>query len=506
MVLTQSRGGIGALVLAGITLLTCKWGARRWGRPWLWRIACLVPIVGIPVAVWGLGEQSLGGNLVLDTSLAVRGWHLETAKILWVKEPIIGAGPGGFQEKYMVHKNPLSPENVADPHNIIASWIASLGLGGIAWSLLLIWMVWKATALLWMANKNSQPSADGETDGLALVPLGVVVLLCATQYSLQVKEQGPEMALAWLLGAVGAVITVLVMCRQEVAAKTYSRYGVLLAVLGVTIHSQIDISMSDPMAAPLLMSIVGLGAAMTEDLSLAVSVRSADPGSTRQQSNSPLSHREVIIGWGLISLVGILTIVLLFMFVLPFSRAAAEIRLAVKEALADNPQRAMKHLEKASQGLHTDPRPFYLGGVISMQEASVSWQAGKMDVTEEFFKAAFDRWDKAEQLGSRRAFLCRRKAELAARLFAFTGKEEWKQRALNEAGKALSMDPYNRYGAIKMADLAGSLGFCEEASKWYKQALRMDDFLTVLPALRFSEKERSRVQEKLRGLKCHNTS
>ena len=502
LILTQSRGGIGALFLAGFVVLISIFGQKKWRWYLGWRLLCLMPIGALPAVIWALGAMSGEDGLLLDPSLAVRGWHLEAARMIWMEAPLAGVGPGRFQEAYMVHKNPLSPENVTDSHNIFASWTASIGLGGVAWGLLLLWMIWKATALVGSTKDAAAPKPQRENwlpnSTFLLVTLGLLFLL---QYLLQVQELGPQATLAWILGAISAILPAFLLWRHEIENGSMVRHAVLAGILALAIHAQMDTSMSDPMGAPLLMSILGLGAGWGHQIvsgNIEVSREAETTSRFWSTTNFPWVR---CLNWIGCLGVGLVASIILIGFVWPLMNLISELKTAAREAMAGNARSAMSHLEQSVSWFPADPRPFYLMGVIKFQEASYLETKGNVPEAVTSCRAAIELWEKAERLGSRRAFLLRRKAEVATRLFGITDEEQWRDTALSYAQKAVNLDPYNRYGCIKMAQVLARLGFCEEAKSWYEKALRLDESLTVLPDLRFFPQERNRIETQLAELR-----
>lgn len=498
LLLTRSRGGLGAFVWGCLVAMGGFLGSRKLARHCLARVGCLLLIGVLPIIVWILGVTSKGGSFVMDPSLVVRGWHLEAARLIWMKGLITGVGPGKFQEAYMVQKNPMSPENVTDPHNIIATWISSMGIGGVAWALLLYWMVWRATALVQRKENGEQDCTKGKALNQTLAfPLGAMAVLFLLQYLLQARQLGPAAIMAWFLGALGALLMVTFLGREEVWYELPVRYGIFAGVLAVAMHIQMDMSMSDPMAAPVLMSLLGVGAGLTQE-GLGTSKEGfPDAYLASSPGRETGFQKSVFLNLSACALVLIISMVLLIWFFFPLARTMEELKTAAKHAMIGKSETALKHLERSIKLVPTDPRPSYLVGVIKLQEANSFHNAGKMGEAIESYRAAIEAWDKAEELGLRRAFLCRRKAEVAVRLFGLLNEEKWKEAALKYAERAVSLDPYNRYGFTKVAEVALVLGFCEEAENWYERALRVDDAMTVLPGLKFSAKERERIEIRL---------
>jgi hypothetical protein len=492
--LTQSRGAMAAFVMGCSVSVCAHWGGKRWGKGVHWRMVCLAPAVLVLAGVLVSGGASGAGRMVGDPSLVVRGWHLEAAWRIWEGHPIVGIGPGSFQEAYMIHKYAMSPENVKDPHNIFAAWITGLGLGGLAWTALVAWMVWRATAVVaradWSLDSYRLEGRGGRSSPLFI---GAAGLLFVLQYTLQVKELGPEILLAWILGAVGFLSLLPGLTRWISQWPSLTNLGALAGVLAVVTHGQMEMAAGDPMAASLLMVMLGMGAGMA--------LGSASPIPQDKAAEDP-EGSPPFLGWGMCGVVGGLGMGVLFLGLIPLSQASTALRQASREYVAGNPRSAVLHLERAGKARPADPRSDYIRGRLLLQEAAGLENAGKSDEARIRYEGVMAAWDSCEKRGIRRAYLCRRKAEIASRLFQMTGEQEWAAQALAQAEKAMELDPHNRYGAIRMAAVASSLGRCREAATYYEKALAVDDLLTVLPDLRFSADERERVKSRLGELQC----
>jgi len=137
--------GVGLLILVG---LNGSKGAIA---------ACglAVPIALLAVGPWSdvdprrLGRLALGAGVVALLAIAARGllpedalgdrsllfrWHYTQGAASMVAEhPLVGVGPDGFQDAYLLHKPLRSPENVASAHGMAIDWLASLGVTGLGW-------------------------------------------------------------------------------------------------------------------------------------------------------------------------------------------------------------------------------------------------------------------------------------------------------------------------------------------------------------------------------------
>ncbi|MEM6855797.1 MAG: hypothetical protein AAF593_15420, partial [Planctomycetota bacterium] len=85
-----------------------------------------------------------GAAIEGERSLLFR-WHYFTAAgEIAAAHPVIGSGARGYADLYPSAKNPINPESVTSAHSVFVDQITMLGVGGWAWSGLLLWWLWRA--------------------------------------------------------------------------------------------------------------------------------------------------------------------------------------------------------------------------------------------------------------------------------------------------------------------------------------------------------------------------
>lgn len=126
LLLTKSRTAVLATIL-GIGLLA------MYGRPRGWRIDWRLPaaaagallVLGlVAVAVKGLDVQVLSEA---PTSVLYRVQYWQATAAIIRDYPLLGCGPGNFQEYYAAYKLPQASETIADPHNFLLEIWATAG-------------------------------------------------------------------------------------------------------------------------------------------------------------------------------------------------------------------------------------------------------------------------------------------------------------------------------------------------------------------------------------------
>ena len=144
LLLTKSRSGYIAIGV-GIVLawLVCRPRMIRIG--WKWPVvtaAVAAMMIAAAVAVGGLDRE------VLSQASKSFGYRLQYWQSTWqliAEHPIVGCGPGNFQDAYPRYKLPEASEEVADPHNFLLEIWATAGtpaaaaflavLGCFAWAI-----------------------------------------------------------------------------------------------------------------------------------------------------------------------------------------------------------------------------------------------------------------------------------------------------------------------------------------------------------------------------------
>lgn len=245
--LCGSKGGYGVFLLGG-TL-----GVVFIARPTLIdaRIIlglCVLVIVGLIV-------RGVVGESLSERSLLFRYQYLIGAIRVWFADPILGIGPGNFQEGYALLKPALSPEDVASPHNVVLAWVATLGLGGVALVALIARSLWRAR------DTQEHPESPGVTTPDQGFKVSILIVAIATIVSL--RMQMPVMTRAELFPSlIGLVMWIgmgVYITRSGVSDRVIR---IALLVFGGVLltHSMIEVTGTLIVAAPIW--ALGVGSAL----------------------------------------------------------------------------------------------------------------------------------------------------------------------------------------------------------------------------------------------------
>jgi tetratricopeptide (TPR) repeat protein len=208
--LTKSRSGYVALALGAVLLPACVTNVRRVLG---WRTALVAGLVvavlvGIGVATGGLDAAVL---TEAKKSLGYRLEYWQSTLAMIRNHPLLGVGPGCFQDYYTQYKLPEASEEIRDPHNFLLEiWATSGTLAMIAMCAALGGLMWRACR-----PQQGEPEAPSSIDN---VPLR------GAQFMLGGAAVG--VALAFL---VGALVSMVFTEQQVIGALVVG--AVVLAIL-----------------------------------------------------------------------------------------------------------------------------------------------------------------------------------------------------------------------------------------------------------------------------------
>lgn len=259
LLLTGSKGGIGAAALAGLVVAVI-WARRR---AWTGR-AVLAAAVLVVLAVTTRG---LVGERIGELSLLFRSQYQRGTVAVWAEHPLVGVGPGNFQDAYTRLKPERASEEVTSPHSVAFDWLGVLGLGGLAWvGLVGIGLVRRGDEVRGDAEAGARPAEPMGADpaSRALVRAGVGVVAACVLLSAFVGRAAiaPEGAVALLVGGVGWAVVAGVVCAMRGPVRAAGAGAGAVAL----VHAQLDVTPVMAVSAPLWGLLVGLliGALPTE--------------------------------------------------------------------------------------------------------------------------------------------------------------------------------------------------------------------------------------------------
>jgi hypothetical protein len=154
LLLTKSRSGYIALALAVLLLLCDRFGqVLRSKATWI-AIALILAAVSATVFA-GLIDREVATEAGKSLGYRLQYWQSSLAMIR--DQPLLGVGPGNFQDYYTTYKLPQASEEIRDPHNWILEIAATAGIPAAI--VLATFLVGALTMLI-----RRKPSRDSNED------------------------------------------------------------------------------------------------------------------------------------------------------------------------------------------------------------------------------------------------------------------------------------------------------------------------------------------------------
>lgn len=268
--LSRSKGAIAGVVI-GMGLAACTIAPKGWRnriRPWTARIT-LALLIAVLVGVVARGA-ALGEAFTADGYSLLFRWHYwQGAARILADHLWLGAGPDGFKDAYMIAKPPESPEEVATPHSVFITWLATMGLSAIAWIALVVVLIRNlAPSGAQQVSESTGPTADGPRTPTPMSfwwrsagAIGIVVVAFGwwvNRASMPIDFR----ILFWPL-SVAAFVGLAVMTPWLGRFTSWSllRWGVWAAVTVALVHAQIETTFTQPGSAALLLLCIGAAGA-----------------------------------------------------------------------------------------------------------------------------------------------------------------------------------------------------------------------------------------------------
>lgn len=283
-----SKGAILSLALGAAVLAL---GALRRPLPWSAgpMIALGLPLLALAAVV--VRGAALPADLGGERSLLFRWHYLVDAAAILARHPLLGVGPDGFQQAMVAVRPPWHPEEVASAHNVGADWLASFGVLGGAWIVLLVVLLCRAGGEVTGPGQR-QAAADAERARLAKasavsppaccttdsgrLPLIGLLLVALGALWLESATLDPLLLLLRLAGIVAAVLAMAAAATaldmqeaagevgtdrgHEAAWAAPARWAVFAAAVAVVTHAQIEMTFWLSGSLPWVMVLLALAA------------------------------------------------------------------------------------------------------------------------------------------------------------------------------------------------------------------------------------------------------
>lgn len=265
LALSGSKGAIGAAAIGlGVVLATIVLplpaALRQRLAPWLG------PVIAAAVLALVLVRGAVGERIG-ELSLLFRWQYMQGAAQIIADHPVLGVGPAGFKDAYLLAKPPLSPEEVESPHSIFFDLIARLGIFGAAWALVWVSWLWSAGArlgdtLAQSPNSNSSDSARGARWWIASSLTISIIASLAIEWPVIGLDFALLLAVSAVVGMIGVFLTLrLAALDSQSRIDRWIDRAFVAAAFALGAHAIIEVTPVTPASAPWFFAIFAIAAA-----------------------------------------------------------------------------------------------------------------------------------------------------------------------------------------------------------------------------------------------------
>lgn len=259
-----SKGALAVLAIGAGFAAWCAWRAPA-ARA---RVRAALALLALPLVA--VGARAVAGLASGERSLLFRAHYAEGALRMVGESPVLGEGPAGFGPAYLRLRPWQSPEEVQSAHAAWADWIASLGLGGVAWIIASVAVVaWVARAACdghGAGDGVADATADGDPGSAAraepdararLVPFLVVLAVGILAIVPEAPALDEASLAARVLAALFAATCAGVLVRAFEAPGRALAAGLAGAALALAVHSQVEMTLWWPGALAWVACVAG---------------------------------------------------------------------------------------------------------------------------------------------------------------------------------------------------------------------------------------------------------
>lgn len=500
LMMSGSKGALGAAGL-GIAVLVAGWSMRPSRRGVMLMALPLMVLLGVAARGVLLPERFAG-----DLSLFFRWQYIEASGRMMAEQPLLGVGPGSFQEAYVRLKSARSPEDVMSAHSVFIDWGAMLGVFGVLWAGLLL-SVWGRTAFGSMKNVSRiDDEADEWEQGDGRLPRGLVIALGVIFAGAGVAAMLIELhavseigLLARALGVMGAILAGGVVAGVVMRAPAMSACVASAGACALLIHAQIEMTFFQP------------GSVVWACVVMACAAGPFMVGEAEAPASKGASTRYLDIGS--VGLAGIMALVLGWFTLRPAllsdalirdaAATLAEVGMLRQEGRVSDAELHAREIEarriaidRLEEACARNPAHRALWATwIGQQALLAARQQGeaRLATFNEAFGRALERV--AHDPSARMLALA---ASLAEHLALLEDKETWLPRAIDLRVMLIRRDPHGLESYRALAEAQWSLGRYADAAASYRRVIEISDNYELDALRQLDAASRAAIEERLR--------
>ncbi|MCZ6835654.1 MAG: O-antigen ligase family protein [Planctomycetota bacterium] len=446
-------------------------------------IALLSTLGGVFVRGAMLSEDFMG-----DRSLLFRWHYAQATKRIVEDAPLLGVGAGSYQQAYALHREPRSPEEVKSAHSVFLDWLASVGVWGGAWIMLVVSCLWRAGAV-W---RDREPPEIEEKRKLTRSVLMMAIIigglgLTGAMLVEVLVSNDPMVMMLRLLGALlyMAMATIIASIMAN-ASSRWIDWALVGGIMGLVIHSQIEMTLTQP--GSVIWGLALLGAIAP----LRVKEREDDCLIHKPKRSGPGQGLAVLI-WGI-------TLWIFITGAIPSVRQQVKLQEAAhvldgfprdRFQRVERRQEASDLLVEAHEIMPTNPHP------IQRAAQQITFAAKRVSgpVRVELLEQALSLTQITRHPDQ--GFMISLRTSILIDLAQETKDAAYWDLAIKEATRLTELDP--RHNAIwkRLGDVCWEAERFEQARNAYRRALEADDQFELDPLKQFPVPQRVLIEGRI---------
>ena len=475
--LTNSRGAVIALgLILGLLLVWLS----LCNRPRLFAVLVFATVLMASGIVLLRGQLGPPAESSGQLSLLFRYHYWQAAYRLLVHDLpeslLLGVGPTGFRQGYLWAKNPLNPEQVTAGHNVFVDYITMLGVGGWAFSAVLLgWLGGAASCNVWRES-SSELTRRLPLRTAAFGAFGLAAVLFGAQYIVHLPELTLAGWLLWIAALLAFGATAMAMVHLPVPVR-WLRIGLVLAATSLLVHNQIEMSFFDLSAAPVVWCIVAMAA-----------------GTAGIKSGCRLTGRlRFMVPAAAVVLSG----VLYGFYVMPIRTHQAHLATAQESLRSGKRVGAIEALDQASKVVPGDQRTTRWQVYLRIEQAVELVRAGAPLRAEALLEQALRILDQAQRAVGPVSWIERLRSRVYEQGSAMLHEPKQLDLAVQAMGRVLDLSPYSLPDQLHVGDLWWDLGRQEAAKQAYRRVLKLNEDQYLDSAVQLPLDQLVRIKKRL---------
>ncbi|QQE11893.1 O-antigen ligase family protein [Planctomycetota bacterium] len=492
--LTHSKGAIGIIPI-GFALILLLWLATKLKNKFkLSRY--LLPVIAVSIILLPLilviarGLMGPPDSVEGERSLLFRYQYWSAAINIFafsgLKHLLLGTGPSGFGWQYLIHKNPINPEEVTSAHNIFIDYIVTLGITGLLLSTALIAASFQTIKRLLtpakeemkeqIENVQSNPTYTPSIKPLVYLGLVIAAATFGLQYAVTYKQLIAETAIMWLLGVAAFIAVFVMLISNQKLNQFWYKIALLTSAVVVIAHNQVEMSFFQFSSVNTVWLICGAAIGCT--------------------LNATAKTNKIFTALPVIASI-IFAIVLFSITAKPVIEYQKNLKKAESNLHVANITQALYYLDQAAEVELSAPEANRFRLQIRGNIAQTLAKRNNTTQAKQFLDVALKQVDQYIQTGAGGASPYRYQANLYQIASSYNLIPNATAKAEQSYLQALQRSPYNLNDHIDLANLYFNQKEYNKAKTQYDKAVELSELYYLDPGKQLTDKQKTHINQQL---------